>query len=123
MVIITDISYIALLDQGHDQKDITPSVVDLNLSCDIKTLNNVKRFSKNLKLLYEKLKEEIANISSSIYSEIDRNIETERLEKESSSDSLSGHILLTKNGGNVQAFLSIVTEFICIRFVSKATLI
>ncbi|CAB4406863.1 unnamed protein product [Rhizophagus irregularis] len=74
MVVITDISYTAPLDQDqdHDQKDIAPSVRP----------------------------------------EIDINVETERSEKENSSDSLPGHILPTKNGGNVQASSSIVTEFV-----------
>ncbi|RIA96360.1 hypothetical protein C1645_733357 [Glomus cerebriforme] len=114
MVVITDISYTASLDQDqdHDQKDIAPFIVDPNLLRNIKTLNNVKRFSENLKLSHKKLEEEIANILSSICLEIDRNVETERSEKENSSDSLSGHILPTKNGRNVQVSSSIVTEFV-----------
>ncbi|PKK76432.1 hypothetical protein RhiirC2_845216 [Rhizophagus irregularis] len=86
MVVITDISYTAPLDQDqdHDQKDIAPS----------------------------KPEEEIANIPPSVCPEIDRNVETERSEKENSSGSLPGHILPTKNGGNVQASSSIVTEFV-----------
>ncbi|CAB4484660.1 unnamed protein product [Rhizophagus irregularis] len=56
-----------------------------------------------LKLSHEKPEEEIANIPPSVCPEIDRNVETERSEKENSSGSLPGHILPTKNGGNVQA--------------------
>ncbi len=89
------------------------------LSCDIKILNNVKRFFKNLKLSHERQKQEkeIANTLPSICLKIDRNVETERSGKENSSDSLPGvsqrdHILPTKNSGNVQAFSSIVTEFV-----------
>ncbi|CAB4397549.1 unnamed protein product [Rhizophagus irregularis] len=65
-----------------------------------------------LKLSHEKPEEEIANIPPSVCPEIDRNVETERSEKENSSGSLPGHILPTKNGGNVQASSSIVTEFV-----------
>jgi len=65
-----------------------------------------------LKLSYEKLKEEIANIPSNICLEIDRNVEMKRSEKENFSDNLPGHILPTKNDENVQASLSIVTEFV-----------
>ncbi|RIA80131.1 hypothetical protein C1645_839244 [Glomus cerebriforme] len=107
-VVITDISYTAPLNQ----KDIVPSVVDPNLSRDIKTLNIVKKFSENSKLSHEKPEEKIANIPPSVCPEIDRNVETEISEKENSSDSLPGHILPTKNGGNVQASSSIVTEFV-----------
>ena len=89
------------------------------LSRDIKPLNNVKRFSENSKLSHERQKQEkeIANTLPSICLKIDRNVETERSGKENSSDSLPGvsqrdHILPTKNSGNVQAFSSIVTEFV-----------
>jgi len=65
-----------------------------------------------LKLSYEKLEEEIANIPSNICLEIDRNVEMKRSKKENFSDNLPGHILPTKNDENVQASLSIVTEFV-----------
>ena len=74
------------------------------------------RFSENSKLSHERPKEEIANTPPSICPEIDRNVETEKPGKEDSSDSLPGvsreTILPTKNGRNVQASLSIVTEFV-----------
>ncbi|CAB4405303.1 unnamed protein product [Rhizophagus irregularis] len=121
MVVITNISYIVLLnqDQYHinflerksnrvarrptseetdqyfsndlpsvfknnktSQKDIALSLVNPNLSHDIKPLNFVKRFPESLKLSYERQKqeEEIANTPPNIYLKIDKNVlEMERL--------------------------------------------
>jgi hypothetical protein len=76
----------------HDIKPVIRYPENSALSRNIKTLNNVKKFSENLKLSHERSEEEITNTPPDIRQEIDRNVEMKRPGKEDSSDSLTGEV-------------------------------